>query len=173
MGGEAGELEALTLVAGELEVLRAQVPALQAALAEEVAAVARARAELSALEKALEAREASAARKGEEVARVKDQLAVLRRLHLEAAQQDPAWRDWGNALGRGLPAEVLAKVAEEVVVHSDAAWSAVWLKRMDHDYWDSEALQRHIALSGLGGGDPGAVRRRRGAGAGPDGNFTS
>ena len=39
---------------------------------------------------------------------------------LEAQMEDPAWRDWAG----GLPAEVLAKIAEKVVAQTEAGWAA-------------------------------------------------
>ena len=60
----------------------------------------------------------AAAQNGNEVAEAKRQLALHRAL--QVAKQDPAWRDWAG----GLPAEVLAKVAEAVVAQNGAGWAA-------------------------------------------------
>ena len=60
----------------------------------------------------------AAAQNGKEVAEAKRQLALHRAL--QVAKQDPAWRDWAG----GLPAEVLAKVAEAVVAQNEAGWAA-------------------------------------------------
>ena len=43
---------------------------------------------------------------------------------IEAAGGPDVWRDWGNAFGEGLPAEVLANVAGKVVAQTEAAWAA-------------------------------------------------
>ena len=106
----------------EAAALRAPVAEREAAVAEQEAAVARAKEALAALVQGLTAAKVEAARKAEEVAEAKRQLAVHR--SLEAARRSPEWRDWGNAVGEGLPAQVLAAVAERVVAQTDAeAWS--------------------------------------------------
>ena len=55
------------------------------------------------------------------------------------AEED--WRDWGNAFGEGLPAEVLAKVAEKLVALKEAAW-VVHLK--EHRSWMGEEAIQHM-----------------------------
>ena len=51
------------------------------------------------------------------------------------------WRDWGNRFGEGLPAEVLAKIAE---THAEADWAA-GLKRKNPDWWTEERIQEETA----------------------------
>ena len=59
------------------------------------------------------------------------QANFLRRLRIRAAKSAGVapedWRDWGGRLGAGLPAEVLAKVAETLVAQTEAGWAA-WCK---------------------------------------------
>ena len=72
------------------------------------------------------------------------QANFLRRLRIRAAKSAGVapedWRDWGGRLGAGLPAEVLAKVAETLVAQNEAAWAA-WLKRRG---WSEEEIQEEM-----------------------------
>ena len=120
----------------------------QAAVEEEAALVAR----VTALEEALAREEAEhravqerlravaerAARKRREVAEAKRRLDLLRE------KKDPAWRDWGNACGKGLPAEVMAMIAEGVVAQTEAGWAAQ-RKERNPAYWTEERLQERMA----------------------------
>ena len=54
------------------------------------------------------------------------------------------WRDWGNRFGEGLPAEVLAKIAETHAAQAEADWAA-GLKRRDPDWWTEERIQEETA----------------------------
>ena len=110
-GGEGGHLpgwQGMEQAAAEEEVaLAARVTALEEALARE-------EAEHRAVQERLRAVAERAARKRREVAEAKRRLDLLRK------KKDPAWRDWGNACGEGLPAEVKAMIAEGVVAQTEA-----------------------------------------------------
>ena len=54
------------------------------------------------------------------------------------------WRDWGNRFGEGLPADVLAKIAETHAAQAEADWAA-GLKRRDPDWWTEERIQEETA----------------------------
>ena len=56
---------------------------------------------------------------------------VLKRDATAAAGGPEVWRDWGNRCGEGLPAEVLATVAEKLVAQAEAAREAQ-LKERGH-----------------------------------------
>ena len=87
---------------------------------------------------------AQAERKGEEVAQAKAQLETALQVYraAEVARLDPGWRDWGNVFGRGLPAPLLAKVAEKVVAQHEARW-ATHLKGVLG--WPEEKIQEEMA----------------------------
>ena len=56
------------------------------------------------------------------------------------APGDEGWRDWA----RGLPDEVLAKVAGKVVAQNEAG-EAAWLKEWGPNVWTEERLQERMA----------------------------
>ena len=65
----------------------------------------------------------------QEVSVLRGELCEARRALADTAaaargEVPPAWRDWGNALGKGLPEEVLAKIAEMLVAQNEAAYEA-------------------------------------------------
>ena len=72
------------------------------------------------------------------------QANFLRRLRIRAAKSAGVapedWRDWGGRLGAGLPAEVLAKVAETLVAQNEAAWAA----RLKRRGWSEEEIQEEM-----------------------------
>ena len=103
--------------------------------------VAEAEARLAALEAEVKDAEDLAARKRDEVAEAKRQLDLLRK------KQDPAWRDWGDAFGEGLPDEVLAKVAGMLVTQNEAEWAA---QRKEWG-WDEEHIQQKMEKRNLDG----------------------
>ena len=112
-------------LAARVAALEAEGAALDGALAGETAALevkrrlaAEAAATRDALELKLRKRERDAERNAKEVAEAKRRLAQHRAF--QAVRRDPAWRDWAG----GLPAEVLAKVAEAVVAQNEAGWAA-------------------------------------------------
>ena len=115
--------------AAEEAALAPRVAALEAALARE-------EVEHWAVQARLHEVAESAARKRREVAEAKRRLDLLRN------KKDPAWRDWGNACGEGLPAEVLAMIAEEVVAQTEAGWAAYLKEDLD---WTEEQIQRKMA----------------------------
>ena len=103
--------------------------------------VAEAEARLAAVEAEVKDAEDLAARKRDEVAEAKRQLDLLRK------KQDPAWRDWGDAFGEGLPDEVLAKVAGMLVTQNEAEWAA---QRKEWG-WDEEHIQQKMEKRNLDG----------------------
>ena len=129
-GGEGGHLpgwQGMEQAAAEEEAaLAARVTALEEALARE-------EAEHRAVQERLRAVAERAARKRREVAEAKRRLDLLRK------KKDPAWRDWGNAYGEGLPAEVMAMIAEGVVAQTEAGWAA---ERKEGGWSEGEIQQR-------------------------------
>ena len=138
----------------EAVALRAPVAEREAAVAEQEAAVARAQCwmqqcqeALAALVQGLEAAKTEAARKAEELAEAKRQLALHRSLEAAAAAgvAPEEWRDWA----RGLPDEVLAKVAEKVVAQTEACQKSSLAAKLKRDslnpaYWTEERIQEHM-----------------------------
>ena len=138
----------------EAAALRAPVAEREAAVAEQEAAVARAQCwmqqcqeALAALVQGLEAAKTEAARKAEELAEAKRQLALHRSLEAAAAAgvAPEEWRDWA----RGLPDEVLAKVAEKVVAQTEACQKSSLAAKLKRDslnpaYWTEERIQEHM-----------------------------
>ena len=112
-------------LAARVAALEAEGAALDGALAGEAAAlevkrrlVAAAAAERDALELKLGKAKRDAERNAKELDTATRRLALHRAL--QAAKQNPAWRDWAG----GLPDEVLAKVAGKVVAQTEAGWAA-------------------------------------------------
>ena len=127
----------LVRLEAELDVAK-QVAALKRQIA---SAAETERDELAA---ALKKRKKDAERKAKELREAKRQLALFR--DAEAARPDPQWRDWGNALGRGLPADVLAKVAEKYVARTEAEYEAWFRKdRADRLKWTENRIRRELA----------------------------
>ena len=108
-------------LAARVAALEAEGAALDGALAGEAAALevkrrlaAAAAAERDALELKLGKAKRDAERNAKELDTATRRLALHRAL--QAAKQNPAWRDWAG----GLPDEVLAKVAGKVVAETEA-----------------------------------------------------
>ena len=112
---------------------------LEAAKFAERQRAAAAAAELAKLAELAAAARARAAEKGGELAEARRQLAVHQ--GIEEARRDPAWRDWNNAVGEGLPEEVLVKVAEKVVAQTEAGWAA----RLKEYGYSEEDIQEQMA----------------------------
>jgi len=129
-------------LAARVAALEAEGAALDGALAGEAAAlevkrrlVAAAAAERDALELKLGKAKRDAERNAKELDTATRRLALHRAL--QAAKQNPAWRDWAG----GLPDEVLAKVAGKVVAETEAGWAAR-LKRLG---CSEEEIQERMA----------------------------
>ena len=150
MAGPAREARVVALEA-EDATLRGPLVTLEAELdvAKQVAALKRqiasaAETERDELAAALKKRKKDAERNTKELREAERQLALFR--DAEAARLDPQWRDWGNALGRGLPADVLAKVAERYVARTEAEYEAWFRKdRADRLGWNLNRIGRELA----------------------------
>ena len=127
-------------LAARVAALEAEGAALNGALAGEAAALevkrrlaAAAAAERDALELKLGKTKRDAERNAKELDTATWRLALHRAL--QAAKQNPAWRDWAG----GLPDEVLETVAGKVVAQTEAGWAAR-LKRLGCSEWGIQTM---------------------------------
>ena len=149
-------------MAAEEAGLKARLAALQeeeAALEAEEAAL---EAELEAAAKAAEAArrrvcalEWTAARNWTEAERNRVEVVVAKRrlaLHqgLEAAKKDPAFRDWGNHLGQGLPEGLLEMVAGKVAAQAKQAEQKHLFFLYDEEVMEQKRLQKRVWPMGHG-----------------------
>ena len=135
-------MESEVPLVAEVVVLRREMAWKEALVAQQREHVAQQREHVARAQSELAAREAEAKRKRTEVAEAERKLAQCHpswRMRIRLLE-DPAWRDWGNALGEGLPEEVLAKVAGKVVAQTEAG-EAARLKECSPRYWTEWKIQ--------------------------------